>query len=78
MKKLILKGVLLWVTALSISCFLVGGLESLMEDERWFIVVTWLVINIILSYLCYHNLSYKDCYKLSGCQWFDSITERFN
>jgi len=67
-----LKGILLWVTALSIFSF-IGGFESLVEVERWLPAIIWLVINIILGYLCCCNLSYKECYKLSGCQWFERL-----
>lgn len=68
-----LKGILLWVTALSITLFIIGGFESLVEAERWLPAIIWLVINIILGYLCYCNLSYRECYRLSGCQWFESL-----
>lgn len=68
-----LKGILLWVTTLSITLFIIGGLESLVEAGRWLPAIIWLVINIILGYLCYCNLSYREYYKLSGYQWFERL-----
>ena len=68
-----LKGILLWVTTLSITLFIIGGLEGLVEAGRWLPAIIWLVINIILGYLCYCNLSYREYYKLSGYQWFERL-----
>ena len=68
-----LKGILLLVTALSITLFIIGGFESLVEAERWLPAIIWLVINVILGYLCYYSLSYRECCKLSGCQWFERL-----
>ena len=69
----ILKGVLLWMTALSFFCFIAGGFESLIDAERWLPAFFWLVINIALGYTCYCNISHREMYKLSGSQWFDKL-----
>ena len=71
----IIKGLLLWFTALSITLFIIGGFESFIEAEKWLPAIIWLVINISLGCLCYCNLSYREFYKLSGCQWFEKLIE---
>lgn len=69
----ILKGVMLWVTALSILLFLIGGLESLIDNGQWIAVGIWLTANLILAIICVHTLSYKDVYRLSGSEIIDSL-----
>ena len=73
MTKRTLKGVLLWMTALSIFCFLAGGIESLIEEGKWFSAILWFVANIGLGYLCYTKITYREFYKLSGCMWCDKF-----
>lgn len=73
MTKLIIKGVLLWTTGYSCAFFIVGGFESLLTVHKWPLAVIWLLINIMLCCLCYCSLSYKDCYKVSGCQWLERL-----
>lgn len=68
--KQIIKGVLLWVTIVSILCF-IGGVKSLVEADEWLAAGFWLTINIALGYICYNCLSYRELYKLSGGMWFD-------
>ena len=70
---LLLKGVLLWVTILSIFCFIAGGFESLVEADKWLAAGFWLTINIALGYICHNCLSYHELYKLSGSKWFDKL-----
>ena len=70
--KIIVKGILLWVTVFSILLFLMGGCESLIENGNWIILLVWTLINIALGYACKKFLTYKDAYKLSGLQTFDS------
>lgn len=73
----IIKGVMLWVTLLSISCFLAGGCESLMEQNNWLATGFWLFINIALVYICYYNISYREFWKLSGGQLLTKILEGY-
>ena len=70
--KTIVKGILLWVTVFSILLFLMGGCESLIENGNWIILLVWTLINVALGYACKKFLTYKDAYKVSGLQTFDS------
>ena len=70
--KIIVKGILLWVTVFSILLFLMGGCESLIENGNWIILLVWTLINVALGYACKKFLTYKDAYKLTGLQTFDS------
>ena len=70
--KIIVKGILLWVTVFSILLFLIGGCESLIENGNWIILLVWTLINVALGYACKKFLTYKDAYKVSGLQTFDS------
>lgn len=69
----IIKGILLWFTALSIALFIIGGLEGLIKADKWLAASFWLTINIALGYICYNCLSYSELYKLSGSMWFDRL-----
>ena len=71
--KIIVKGILLWVTVFSILLFLIGGCESLIENGNWIILLVWTLINVALGYACKKFLTYKDAYKVSGLQTFDSV-----
>jgi hypothetical protein len=73
--KTIVKGILLWVTVFSILLFLMGGCESLIENGNWIILLVWTLINVALGYACKKFLTYKDAYKVSGLQTFDSIVK---
>lgn len=68
----VLKGILLWFTAISTILF-IGGLENLMTADKWLWGLCWLDINIILGTLCYYTLSYREFYKLSGGLWLDKL-----
>ena len=70
--KIIVKGILLWVTVFSILLFLMGGCESLIENGNWIILLVWTLINVALGYACKKFLTYKDAYKLTGLQSIDN------
>lgn len=72
MLKLIVKGVLLWITALSIICF-ISGIESLIDQEEYAATIIWLLINTVLFYGCKYIISYKEFLILSGAQWFNKL-----
>lgn len=69
----IIKGILLWFTVLSIYFFISGGIESLIEADKWLAAGFWLTINIALVYVCYNCLSYSELHKLSGSMWFNRL-----
>lgn len=67
MKK-ILKGILLWTTALTIMLF-VGGIDSIV-DKGLGVTLAWIVICAVLYYLCRATLSIRELYTLSGYKLF--------
>jgi len=66
----IYKAILLWVTAFSVTIFILG-LESMMDENRWSLILVWLLMNILFYWMCKSMLTYRDVYKLSGTQWFE-------
>ena len=62
--KLILKGILLWFTALVTIVWLIS-IANMIEINRidWVIISTTSVI--IINYICYHTISYKELLVLS-------------
>ena len=67
MKK-ILKGILLWTTALTIMLF-IGGIDSIV-DKGLGVTLSWIAICIVLYYLCRATLSIRELYTLSGYKLF--------
>ena len=62
--KLVLKGILLWFTALVTIVWLMS-IANMIEINRfdWVIISTTSVI--IINYICYHTISYKELLTLS-------------
>ena len=62
--KLILKGVLLWFTAI-VTVFWLISIANMIETNRfdWVIISTTSVI--IINYICYHTISYRELLTLS-------------
>lgn len=71
---LISKGVLLWVTALSILFFIIG-FEGCAVQGYWLTLLVWLVVNILLFSICRGTLSYKEAHILSGASWLDNLVK---
>lgn len=71
----IYKTMLLWATGISILMFLMG-MESMIEQSRWTLILVWLVINILFYWMCRQQLTYRDFYKLSGTQWFENLLRK--
>ena len=67
MKK-ILKGILLWVTALAIMLF-IGGIDSIF-DKGIGVTLAWIAVCLSLINLCRIHLSIRDLYTLSGYKLF--------
>lgn len=65
--KMILKGMLLWVTAFAVMLFM-SGVDSI-TDQGY--LVPWLVVCAVLCYLCYKFISEKELEVLSGYKWFN-------
>ena len=62
--KLILKGILLWFTAI-VTVFWLLSIANMIETNRfdWIIISTTSVI--IINYICYHTISYRELLTLS-------------
>ena len=62
--KLILKGILLWFTAI-VTVFWLISIANMRETNRfdWIIISTTSVI--IINYICYHTISYRELLTLS-------------
>ena len=62
--KLVLKGILLWFTAI-ITVFWLLSISNMIETNRfdWIIISTTSVI--IINYICYHTISYRELLTLS-------------
>ena len=62
--KLALKGILLWFTAI-VTVFWLLSIANMIESNRfdWIIISTTSVI--IINYICYHTISYRELLTLS-------------
>ena len=62
--KLILKGILLWFTAI-VTVFWLISIANMIETNSfdWIIISTTSVI--IINYICYHTISYRELLTLS-------------
>ena len=62
--KLVLKGILLWFTAI-VTVFWLLSIANMIETNRfdWIIISTTSVI--IINYICYHTISYRELLTLS-------------
>lgn len=68
--KLILKGVLLWVTAFVVMLFILG-VDSI-YDNGYFIHS--IIVCAVLCYTCYKLISEKELEVLTLSKWFNKIT----
>ena len=62
--KLVLKGILLWFTAI-VTVFWLLSIANMIESNSfdWIIISTTSVI--IINYICYHTISYRELLTLS-------------
>ena len=62
--KLVLTGILLWFTAI-VTVFWLLSIANMIETNRfdWIIISTTSVI--IINYICYHTISYRELLTLS-------------
>lgn len=68
--KLILKGVLLWVTAFAVMLF-ISGVDSI-YDNGYFIHS--IIVCVVLCYTCYKLISEEELEILTFYKWFNKIT----
>lgn len=69
--KLILKGILLWFTAIVTIMWLMS-IANMIELNRfdWCIITT--ICMIIINYICYHTISYRELLTLSLYKYVNS------
>ena len=62
--KLVLKGILLWFTAI-VTVFWLLSIANMIETNSfdWIIISTTSVI--VINYICYHTISYRELLTLS-------------
>lgn len=65
--KKILKGVLLWVTALAVILF-ISGVNSIVDRGC---LIPWLIVCAVLCCLCYKLISKEEFNILTGYKWFN-------
>ena len=70
--KLVLKGILLWFTAIVTIVWLMS-IANMIEINRidWVIISTTSVI--IINYICYHTISYRELLTLSLYKIYNCI-----
>ena len=70
--KLVLKGILLWFTAI-ITVFWLLSIANMIETNSfdWIIISTTSVI--IINYICYHIISYRELLTLSLYKIYNCI-----
>lgn len=69
--KLILKGILLWFTAI-VDIIWLFSISNIIELNRidWCIITTTCMI--IVNYICYHTISYRELLTLSLYKYMNS------
>lgn len=69
--KLVLKGILLWFTAL-VTVFWLLSISNMIETNsfEWIIISTTSMI--IINYICYHTISYRELLILSLYKYVNS------
>ena len=70
--KLILKGVLLWVTAFAVILF-ISGVDSLYNNGYF---IYSIVICAVLCYACYNLISEKELKEITLYKWFNKLTAK--
>lgn len=69
--KLILKGVLLWITAFAVMLF-ISGVDSI-YDNGYFIQS--LIVIAVMCYACYKLISEEELEKTTMYKWFNKLME---
>lgn len=72
--RLILKGVLLWVTAFAVMLF-ISGVDSI-YDNGYFIHS--IIVCVVLCYACYKLISEEELKVLTLAKWCDKIARGKN
>lgn len=69
--KLILKGMLLWVTVFAVL-FFISGVESIYDNGYFTYAI---IICAALCYACYRLISEEDLERITLQKWFDKLME---
>lgn len=70
--KLILKGVLLWVTAFAVMLF-ISGVDSIYDNGYFF---QTLIVVAVMIFCCYKLISEEEFEILSLYRWFNKISSQ--
>lgn len=70
--KLLCKGVLLYVTTL-VAILWLCGIDSIVEQGYF---IPWTLVMVILIYICYKCISYKELHILSLDKWFNNLMSK--
>ena len=62
--KLVLKGILLWFTAI-VTVFWLLSIANMIETNRFDCIIISTTSVIIINYICYHTISYRELLTLS-------------
>ena len=68
----IIKGILLWGTALSAVLWLIC-LEGMITEERWGTLILWFLGTALAINLCIESISLREFYILSGTRLIRKI-----
>lgn len=68
--KIILKGVLLWITAFAVILFM-SGVDSIYDNGYFIHSIT---VCVVLCYACYKLISEEELEILTFYKWFNKIT----
>lgn len=67
--KIILKGVLLWITTFAVILFM-SGVDSIYDNGYFIHSIT---VCVVLCYACYKLISKEELEVLTLSKWFDNI-----
>ena len=62
--KLVLKGILLWFTAI-VTVFWLLSIANMIESNSFYWIIISTTSVIIINYICYHTISYRELLTLS-------------
>lgn len=68
--KIILKGVLLWITTFAVILFM-SGVDSIYDNGYFIYSIT---VCVVLCYACYKLISEEELEILTFYKWFNKIT----
>lgn len=71
MTKKVLKGILLWITVLTII-LVISGIDSIL-NQGFVALLAWILLCLALAYLCFTCITLREFYTLSGMKLIDNF-----